>query len=951
MEVLSRNMELRYISNNPAANGETDFKGETTTLTTQQRVDYLNEYAKRLSGFFDDFSLDKPVVSLEEAKKRLSCIRPQPHPEVRKRLDLNNWKWLGYSEALETGNKADYRNGTIKIHKQDWRCFFECELIGDKNGPETYSFGNAVTMGFGKDGKPYYITESQIVSVEWDRAVKQLKMELDFVEKRFNLYLNDCLVADFVAFSDMSVQSADFIVVPVHKGRLNVSRMWGVGYCRQEEKIYEPFLIETFLDEDFSKPPQMEHWNRIGYDDCSWKDGVLPIVHGGERFEGQDLYLRKNVYVEQLLDSSKLYVESLTPGGEIYVNGHLAALIQNECCHTVDVTKFLRKGDNLFAVRVYADKVSECDKMTHTYTDLNTGWFAGRMHLDLLPLVYVEDVFAWTNSISEDKAVQKVRVSVKGRRGMHLSDATIHEIRVKLCHWFPNDSGICAQASWKTNVLPNLSEETEGEVVIDSPKLWTSDEPNLYRLTVELRNTNGEVIDDYVITTGIRTVSQEGGIFRINGKPEFLRAPLLFGARPPLDKIAAWDRCPPAEFYVQEMLMVKGMNGNGIRMSVHDKRIGGCNDPRICELADQLGIMLIWQSTTWLRITSATNLDMDELGTCIRQLRNFCSIVIWQPMNHPSWKDWDTSMRVYRMLSELIFPLDTSRLISPSADSRRMHPRWDDGMTDFEGNSCEICDPAWTGERICRGNMDYILGYGNEWSALRQWPYVEDKYLPAYMESTAYIPSFLNSEFRAYFNFEHDEIIGQPNWENHKGKPTYQLKSYEKDYDKGSIGRELSVEEWLTSQAWQALGAYETICKCRWLDYDGLCWCNLRGGANTVTYQKSLVDYGGQPKLAYYAHRMAFQNVLACSGNVDMVYGILDKIPVTVLNIGERRTVTIKVEVVSSEGTSLYLKEYPEVLLPEGRKALLVDNLALPVLPEGLYCVYYTIYGNKSSCI
>ena len=48
MKMLSRNVELRFVSQDPKANGETDFKGETSTLSTQQRIDYLNRYAEVL---------------------------------------------------------------------------------------------------------------------------------------------------------------------------------------------------------------------------------------------------------------------------------------------------------------------------------------------------------------------------------------------------------------------------------------------------------------------------------------------------------------------------------------------------------------------------------------------------------------------------------------------------------------------------------------------------------------------------------------------------------------------------------------------------------------------------------------------------------------------------------------------------------------------------------------
>lgn len=946
MQIVSKNFELRYFSADASANGETDFKGETSTLSTQQRIDYLNTYARQLPRLFDDFSLEQPIVPLETARERLSQIKPQPPCTVRNRIVLDRWKWVGYSD--KSVQKPFPATQCVAIEPQNWRCFLQWELAAEASlANRNFSLGEAAILGFDAQQTLYYISEGQAISVQLGQAVQTLKVELDFVSRQWNLFVNGALVADFVPFSNTDAEEASYFTAPLENDSHTVQKIWGVGYHRLTESAFEPFSIQTFIDVSRTPPlqaSQMQQWNEATCDDTSWQAGALPIVHGGERFAGQDLYLRKTVFLKEVPPYAQLFVESLTPGGEVYVNGRLAALIQDECCHKIDVTAFVMPGENLFAIRVYADTVKPCDKMTHTHTDLHTGWFAGRMHLDLLPLIYLDDVFSWTESIGTDSAVQRVQVSVKGQRGMPSAQAVAHVVCVKMQPWFPQEGPVCAQASWQTNVTPNWAETSEATLLLTAPQLWTANAPHLYQITVELKDSSGNAVDDYIITTGVRTVSQEGGIFRINGAPELLRAPLLFGARPPMDKIAAWDRCPPAEYYVQELLMVRRMNGNGVRMSVHDRRTGGSNDARVCELADQLGVMLVWQTTTWLRVTSATNLDLDELATCIRQVRNHPSIVIWQPSNHPSWKSWDTVMRVYRKLHETVMALDQSRLLSPSADSRRMKtPRWDDGFTDFYGNACETCDPIWTADKICRGNMDYMLGYGNEWSALRQWPNVEAQNLPSYMESTGYIPSYLHSKSRAYFNFEHDEIIGQPNWRLHQGKPTYKIKSYEYYYDEGSIGRELSFDEWQTSQAWQALGAYETVAKCRWLDYDGLCWCNLRGGINTGTYQKSLLDYEGQPKLAYYANRMAFQDVLACSQNVDMVIGPEDTIPLIVLNVGNQKTVTVQVEIVSPDKTTVFLQEYTDIVLPEGRTVSPVEHICVPQTVQGLYAIYYTV--------
>ncbi|MDE7342125.1 MAG: hypothetical protein K2N80_16470 [Lachnospiraceae bacterium] len=951
MELLSDSFELRFFSNDKSANGETDFKGETSTLTTGQRVEFLNAYADRMSRQYQDFSLEQPVVSLQEAQERLKQVKPQPLPGKRKRILLDEWKWIGYGEK-KSSRLSRIEAGKIVIPEQNWRCMMEMELSdSDTLEGEAFSFGGAAVFGFDEEGGCYYVRDGEKVSIsdklsrKTGAKISRIKIELDFVYKKWNLWLEDCLCGDFADFSDKEAESASVFTVAGRDIREVFRHVWGVGYYPRKDNKFEPFTIETFIDESFDTAVSMENWMQLDYNEQKWQSGCLPIAYGGERYAGQDLYLRKRIFAGSLPAYAELYMESLIPGGEVYLNGRLVCQISDSIYHKIDVTDYLIEGDNILAVRVYADKIKDSNKMTHTHTDLYTGWSAGRMYLDFLPEIYIEDVFSWTAKLEPQRAVQEIEVSVRSCRGVASVKTVDHEVAVSVRPWYPQEGEICSRNEWRTAVNPNMSELSRGKIVVEKPRKWSCQDPNLYEICVELKNANGEVVDDYVITTGIRLVSQDGGIFRINGKPELLRAPLLFGARPPFDKIAAWEKCPPAEFYVQEMLMVQGMNGNGLRMSVHDEKTGGINDPRICELADQLGIMLVWQTTAWLRITSAYNLDYTELTQCIRQVRNHPSIVIWQPMNHPSWKNWDMIMRVYRMMYDAISSVDQSRLISPAADSRRMRPRWDDGLTDFEGRSCDSCDPIWTADRICRGNMDYILGYGNAWSALRQWPYVEAKNLPDYMNSTAYIPSYLESKERAYFNFEHDEIIGQPNWDLYKGKPMYHVMSYEDYYDEGSIGRSLSFEEWKSSQAWQALGAYETICKCRWLDYDGLCWCNLRGGQNTATYQKSLVDYYGQAKIAYYAHRMAFQDVLACSGNVDMVYGPDDKMPVMILNLGEAKKVRLEIEIESTDGQSLCRKVFSDISIPEGRTLVRIEEVMLPKLVDGIYSIHYRIYG------
>ena len=69
-------------------------------------------------------------------------------------------------------------------------------------------------------------------------------------------------------------------------------------------------------------------------------------------------------------------------------------------------------------------------------------------------------------------------------------------------------------------------------------------------------------------------------------------------------------------------------------------------------------------------------------------------------------------------------------------------------------------------------------------------------------------------------------------------------------YDEGSIGRKLTADEWRQSQAWQSLSGYNTAKQAIQHDIDSMVWGTLRGGVNSGTYMKPLIDFDDHIKLA-----------------------------------------------------------------------------------------------------
>ncbi len=977
----TKSFELRYFSDDPRANGETDFKGETQVFDTPQRIEFLKQYARFSKHFYNDPDLDHMVVSDQEARNAATLIKPQPLPEFRNRIVLDDWLWTGYRSGQETEEMqglmkyeaADHvliedgllrtssaRTGfTWMFPTQSWRFSFTWRaMVPSSNSKTAFIFSEldkvvGAEVGFGDNGRFYYTTADN-ATVESDSYKAnqwyEFKIEFDMAASRrtqdlvrYNLYIDGELVADYVPLQRVVTGGVGYAqnftsIAGINRMTLRsgpdvkIDDIWGVGYHLTGRESY-PYTVETFLDENFEPVRSIEGWQYPDFRDSTWENGTLPIVHGSERYAEQDLFLRKKIEIGDF-SRACLNIETLDPGGEVWVNGRVAAVITDRSPQCIDLSSFLQKrAENLIGIKVNHFYLQEGvgEIMPHSSLDFNIGWFAGRMSLDLLDLTSIRDAFVYTKSLGDNKAGMIARINLENK----FWGAFRGELEVKLYPWFPDESDRVVAGMEADLLLPHNDKEIEVPFEVEDVKLWTPEDPYLYKVQFILKDKEGKTIDDFVTTTGVRTVDQLGGSFRLNGEVSMLNGAQIMGYRSPIEDMVRKSRCAPSAWIAREILQIKKMNGNLLRVHVHNWEFParGINDPRYAEFADQMGIMLLWCPTAWIRTGRGWgDVDFANYPAYMQQVINHPSIVIWEAANHTqSFKGHPVSeSNIYcEQVHNTLYRVDPSRIISYNSHIGHLHYGNDEGTIDHEGNPI---DPgwAWTAPNATRGNQDSPTGYGKEWKVLREYP-------------GAYRASFLNSKDRAYFNFEHQESMAQPNWDLVKGKPWYHLQSYEWSYDEGSIGRKLTLEEWQESQAWQAFAAWEAMKKMRFLDYDGFSWCCLHGGANSVTYKKPLIDFPGHAKLAWHANKMAFQRTVAGTGNVDVAIGPEDMLEPVVINWNGEKTVTLTLKILDAEYREVARKEYGNVKLEGGRTAKYLEAYKPEGLKEGYYFMVYEI--------
>lgn len=269
-----------------------------------------------------------------------------------------------------------------------------------------------------------------------------------------------------------------------------------------------------------------------------------------------------------------------------------------------------------------------------------------------LNLVYVP-------AVSFDKLFVKAEVDKEGKAGkltvtprfydpaFEGGDASI-ELRIT------DPSGKLVQQ--KTVAMPVEGPEPI-ELDIKKPRVWSTDNPQLYTIEAILKTSNGDV--KQISKTGFRhTEFVEQGPFLLNGKRLLLR-----GTHRHEDH-AGVGAAMTEEMMRQEMIMMKEMGVNFIRLGHYQQsRI-------ILGLCDSLGI-LVWEEIPWCRGGLGGKIYREQakrmLTNMIEQHYNHPSVFLWGLGNENDWPgdfptfDKDSIRAFMSELNDLSHDLDPSR--------------------------------------------------------------------------------------------------------------------------------------------------------------------------------------------------------------------------------------------------------------------------------------------------
>ncbi len=183
---------------------------------------------------------------------------------------------------------------------------------------------------------------------------------------------------------------------------------------------------------------------------------------------------------------------------------------------------------------------------------------------------------------------------------------------------------------------------------VENPKLWSTKNPYLYDLKVELVR-DGQTIDEIKSYCGMRSVTIKGYKLLINGEPVFQRLVLDQGFYPDGIWTASSDKELKADI---ERSMAYGFNGARLHQKVFE--------PRFLYWADKLGYLCWGESPNYGLNHEDPRVDLpvlEEWGEIVRRDRNHPAIIGWCPFNETP----DSAARLQQATVNLTRQLDPSR--------------------------------------------------------------------------------------------------------------------------------------------------------------------------------------------------------------------------------------------------------------------------------------------------
>ena len=380
----------------------------------------------------------------------------------------------------------------------------------------------------------------------------------------------------------------------------------------------------------------------VDFDDSSWE--VVSIPHGLEylpveasgcvNYQGVVWY-RKRFIPESCLKGKQLFIhfEAIMGKSEVYVNGKLLKKQYGGYLPVIlDVTEELEWGkENVIAVKAdnsddplypvgKAQNMLDFTYFGGIYRDC---WLVAHNDVFITNANYENEVaggglFVSFADVSEKSAVVNLKAYIRNN--------SMKGERVTVSFELKDKQGkVVKQTKKKISVKKGTASYALSSMLIESPCLWSPEDPYLYDLDIMVHNEQGKVIDGYRQRVGIRSIEfkQNEGLW-INGKPYDGK---LMGTNRHQDFAVLGNALPNS----MQWRDAKKLRDAGLKVI----RTHYVIDPAFMDACDELGVFALVEVPGWQFWNNESVFGervYSDIRNMIRIHRNHASLFFWEPI-------------------------------------------------------------------------------------------------------------------------------------------------------------------------------------------------------------------------------------------------------------------------------------------------------------------------------
>lgn len=330
-------------------------------------------------------------------------------------------------------------------------------------------------------------------------------------------------------------------------------------------------------------------------------------------------------------DRQVLHFGAVSSAFHVWVNGtYIGYSAGSRTPAEFDITHLARSTGNEVYCEVYRFNAG-------SYLEDQDHWRLSGLHrpvyVQSTPNIYLYDLYV-KPTLSDDLKTGTVRIEPQ----VHFRDpASVIDYTMTARLYAPDGSEVIGEQSVPLKPMvdyyapgrynaPYGTHKFYGlEFELPNPRGWTAETPDLYRLVVSLRDSNGRDIDIVGQNLGFRNLSWGPGGFKVNGKE------VIFYGVNRHDHSASGGKTVTRAEMREDVRLMKAFNINAVRTSHYP------NDPYLYELCDSVGLYVL----------DETNIETHKAGNQLSSLPMYAGAMLDRAIrmverdkNHPSIIGW-----------------------------------------------------------------------------------------------------------------------------------------------------------------------------------------------------------------------------------------------------------------------------------------------------------------------